>query len=160
MTQLPSTRARHISRKSCIGMSIQNDISIQLSHTVAPRNRFKRSALCTALATSLIGMTTGALADTANTNITDQPTDNQVPNSQAANGTSATLSNNDTQLDTALDALRLKNAVEQGIIDQSVLDNYSKLLDNHIDRITGRLTQAEGDIIVTHCFGSRQCRLT
>ncbi|MEJ6068707.1 outer membrane protein assembly factor, partial [Psychrobacter sp. 16-Bac2893] len=38
----------------------------------------------------------------------------------------AAISDDDRQLDMALDALRLKKAVEQGIIEQSVLDDYSE----------------------------------
>ena len=126
MTQLSSTRARHLSMKQRSRANIQHSTSIQPSPTDASRIRFKRSALCTALATSLVSMTTGALADTATTNIADQSTGNPVSNSQATTNTSATLSDDDAQLDAALDALRLKNAVEQGIIDQSVLDDYSE----------------------------------
>ncbi|MGO2997103.1 MAG: autotransporter assembly complex protein TamA [Moraxellaceae bacterium] len=126
MTQLSSTRARHLSMKQRSRANIQHSTNIQPSPTDASRIRFKRSALCTALATSLVSMTTGALADTATTNIADQSTGNPGSNSQATTNTSATLSDDDTQLDAALDALRLKKAVEQGIIDQSVLDDYSE----------------------------------
>ncbi|GAF54524.1 outer membrane protein [Psychrobacter sp. JCM 18901] len=47
-------------------------------------------------------------------------------NDTAITNSSATDQTDDTQLDMALDALRLKKAVEQGIIDQSVLDDYSE----------------------------------
>ncbi|MGB6924836.1 autotransporter assembly complex protein TamA [Psychrobacter sp.] len=124
---------------------IQNDSNNPSTYPVAPRKNFRRSALCTALATSLFGMAPAAMADTINnvnnTAITNssaaeqtdssQTFSNQNNNSQAANEQasikqSATLSDDDTQLDMALDALRLKKAVEQGIIDQSVLDDYSE----------------------------------
>ncbi|WP_425355832.1 autotransporter assembly complex protein TamA [Psychrobacter proteolyticus] len=145
MIKQPSTRA-------CKGLMMQRDIAIiqndsnNLStYPAAPRKNFRRSALCTALATSLFGMAPAAMADTINnannTAITNssaaeqtdgnQTLSNQTNNSQSANDQasikqSATLSDDDTQLDMALDALRLKKAVEQGIIDQSVLDDYSE----------------------------------
>ena len=76
-------------------------------------------------------MAPAALADTTNSvNSPNQPTSNQIAvdqsNSQPTSDQSTTLSDDDTQLDIALDALRLKKAVEQGIIDQSVLDEYSE----------------------------------
>ncbi len=131
MTQPPSTRARNILMRQRDSVSIQNDISIQSIHVGTPRIHFKRSALCTALATSLVSVAPAALAETTNTNITNPSTSNQVvktqlANNQTANNTSSALSDDDTQLDAALDALRLKKAVEQGIIDQSVLDDYSE----------------------------------
>ena len=131
MTQPPSTRARNILMRQRDSVSIQNDISIQSTHVGTPRIHFKRSALCTALATSLVSVAPAALAETINTNITNASTSNQVAktqsaNNQTANNTSGALSDDDTQLDAALDALRLKKAVEQGIIDQSVLDDYSE----------------------------------
>lgn len=131
MTQPPSTRARNILMRQRDSVSTQNDISIQSTHIGTPRIHFKRSALCTALATSLVSVAPAALAETTNTNITNPSTSNQVAktqlaNNQTANNTSGALSDDDTQLDAALDALRLKKAVEQGIIDQSVLDDYSE----------------------------------
>ena len=131
MTQPPSTRTRNILMRQRDSVSIQNDINIQSTHVGTPRIHFKRSALCTALATSLVSVAPAALAETTNTNITNPSTSNQVAktqsaNNQTANNTSGTLSDDDTQLDAALDALRLKKAVEQGIIDQSVLDDYSE----------------------------------
>jgi len=124
---------------------IQNDSNNLSTYPAAPRKNFRRSALCTALATSLFGMAPAAMADTVNnvnnTAITNSSVANQTDNNQTLsnqNNTSqatnnqasikqaATLSDDDTQLDMALDALRLKKAVEQGIIDQSVLDDYSE----------------------------------
>ncbi|ALF60460.1 autotransporter assembly complex protein TamA [Psychrobacter urativorans] len=72
---------------------------------------FGRTALFTALTSSLVGFGI-APAMAAETNNTANSTNNTA------------LS--DAQLDTALDALRLKKAVEQGTIDQSVLEEYSK----------------------------------
>ncbi|WP_261868738.1 autotransporter assembly complex family protein [Psychrobacter sp. JCM 18901] len=94
---------------------IQNDSNNPSTYPAAPRKNFRRSALCTALATSLFGMAPAAMADTIN-NVNDT----------AITNSSATDQTDDTQLDMALDALRLKKAVEQGIIDQSVLDDYSE----------------------------------
>ncbi len=124
---------------------IQNDSNNLSTYPVAPRKNFRRSALCTALATSLFGMAPAAMADTTNSvnntaitnssaadqtdsnrTLSKQNNNSQAANDQAAIKQSATLSDGDTQLDMALDALRLKKAVEQGIIDQSVLDEYSE----------------------------------
>jgi translocation and assembly module TamA len=119
---------------------IQNDSNNLSTYPVAPRKNFRRSALCTALATSLFGMAPAAMADTTNSvnntaitnssavdqTLSKQNNSSQAANDQAAIKQSATLSDDDTQLDMALDALRLKKAVEQGIIDQSVLDDYSE----------------------------------
>src|SRR5699024_8743354 len=57
------------------------------------------------------------------------PTPEPPSNSSAQSSSKRALSKDayeDSQLDIALDALRLKKAVEEGIIDQSVLDNYSE----------------------------------
>jgi len=142
MTQHPLTRARHITTKQRDRVSIQSNTSIQSFYVTAPRMYFKRSALCTALATSLVSIAPVALAETTNSiGGTSQSTSNQIANNQATNNTvnnnqvtstqtadnqSATLSEDDTQLNAALDALRLKKAVEQGTIDQSVLDDYNE----------------------------------
>ena len=145
MIKQPSTRACKglmMQRDTAI---IQNDSNNLSTYPAAPRKNFRRSALCTALATSLFGIAPAAMADTTNsvnnTAITNssaaeqtdsnQTLSNQINNSQSANDQasikqSATLFDDDTQLDMALDALRLKKAVEQGIIDQSVLDDYSE----------------------------------
>ncbi|MBP9647082.1 MAG: outer membrane protein assembly factor, partial [Psychrobacter sp.] len=57
------------------------------------------------------------------------PTPKPPSNSSAQSSSKRALSKDayeDSQLDIALDALRLKKAVEEGIIDQSVLDDYSE----------------------------------
>jgi len=57
------------------------------------------------------------------------PTPKPPSNSSAQSSSKRPLSKDayeDSQLDIALDALRLKKAVEEGIIDQSVLDDYSE----------------------------------
>lgn len=149
MKHQPSTLARNVSMMQCDTDNVREDIKIQdfqsnrfqktrrsaamATHGNTPRIYFTRSALFTALATSLVGfgMAPAALADTTN-NISSpkQPTSNQIAvdqsNIQPTSTQSTTLSDDDTQLDIALDALRLKKAVEQGIIDQSVLDEYSE----------------------------------
>ena len=111
----------------------------------ASRTHFTRSALFSALASSLVGfgIAPAALADTTtNANTDSQIIDSQ--NSDAQNKANQPFFNNvtqpptpkqprtdsqfssteDAQLDIALDALRLKKAVEQGVIDKSVLDDY------------------------------------
>ena len=154
MKHQPSTLARNVSMMQCDTDNVREDIKIQdfqsdrfqktrraaamETHSNAPRIHFTRSALFTALATSLVGfgMAPAALADTTN-NVSSPkpPTSNQIAvdqsnsqptSTQSTNTQSTTLSDDDTQLDIALDALRLKKAVEQGIIDQSVLDEYSE----------------------------------
>ena len=127
MTQHPLTRARNTTTKQRDRVSIQSNTSIQSVYVTAPRMYFKRSALCTALATSLVSIAPVALAETtSSTGVANQLTSNQMVSNQAADNQSATLSDDDTQLNAALDALRLKKAVEQGIIDQSVLDDYNE----------------------------------
>lgn len=125
-------------------ITIKNDSNNLGTYSVETRTNFRRSALCTALATSLVGMAPTAMAETTNivdnnaitsSSAVDQVDSNQTvsnssSDSQAASDQASinavTLSDDDTQLDMALDALRLKKAVEQGIIDQSVLDDYSE----------------------------------
>ena len=135
MEHQPSTLARNIPVKQRDTINIQDDIinqdlrkntrtAIVDTHSNVPRIHFRRSTLFTALATSLVGfgIAPAALADTVNTpNIPNQSVNNSVVTDQ-----SDMLLEDDTQLDKALDALRLKKAVEQGIIDQSVLDDYTE----------------------------------
>ncbi len=88
---------------------------------------FTRTALFRALATSLVGfgMSVGiAPAAFAATDLNTN-TANNASSSQLIKK-SANDADEESQLDIALDALRLKKAVEQGIIDQSVLDDYSE----------------------------------
>lgn len=105
---------------------------------------FARTALFSALSATLVGfgMTSAIAAEPiASVSIAD---DNLSPSAQARGNNQMSiqnttdqntnkrqneadvLSNQDEQLDLALDALRLKKAVEQGIIDQSVLDGYNE----------------------------------
>ena len=83
-----------------------------------PRRFFARTALFTAIASSVVGFgvapAMAAETDTVahNSNNGSSQANNSAPMSEA-------------QLDTALDALRLKKAVDEGFVDQSVLDDYS-----------------------------------
>ncbi|MDN3454041.1 MULTISPECIES: BamA/TamA family outer membrane protein [unclassified Psychrobacter] len=132
MIKQPSTRARNVLMIQRDTVIIQNDSTTLRTRTAVPRIHFTRSALFTALATSLVGIAPAALADTINhTNTSNQSINNHITNNQTANAQAfskqaVTLSEDDTQLDRALDALRLKKAVDQGIVDESVLDDYSE----------------------------------
>ena len=148
MKYQPSTLARNVSVMQNNRVNAQKDIKTRdlqsrhmqnplsqkarrvATHSNTPSIHFTRSAIFTALATSLVGfgMAPAALADTTNSvNFPNQPTtSNQIAVDQSTDTQSTTLSDDDTQLDMALDALRLKKAVEQGIIDQSVLDDYTE----------------------------------
>ena len=148
MKYQPSTLARNVSVMQHNRVNAQKDIKTRdlqsrhmqnplsqkarrvATHSNTPSIHFTRSAIFTALATSLVGfgMAPAALADTTNSvNFPNQPTtSNQIAVDQSTDTQSTTLSDDDTQLDMALDALRLKKAVEQGIIDQSVLDDYTE----------------------------------
>ncbi|MCD6251003.1 MAG: BamA/TamA family outer membrane protein [Psychrobacter sp.] len=126
MKNQPSTLASNVSVKQRNTMSVQSESH---TRTTAPRTHFTRSALFTALATSLVGfgIAPAALADTTNSsNTPDQSMTNQVAPNQIVANPPTSLMDDDTQLDRALDALHLKKAVEQGIIEQSVLDDYSE----------------------------------
>ena len=61
----------------------------------------------------------------SNQTVSNSSSDSQAASDQASIN-AVTLSDDEYSLDMALDALRLKKAVEQGIIDQSVLDDYSE----------------------------------
>lgn len=81
---------------------------------------FAKAALVSAVASVLFGTSLSAVAAVNNNpNKTAKSSTNSAPN-RLQN------LNRDDQLNAALDALRLKKAVEDGIIDQSVLDDYSE----------------------------------
>ncbi len=84
------------------------------------RHHFARSALFSAVTSVLVGFTM-ASASAAET----MPT---TANNTSANSADETLVDFDSeaQLNEVLEALRLRKAYEQGEIDKSVLDNYSK----------------------------------
>lgn len=161
MEHQPSTLARHLSvmqgnlsnrhagnRANTSTNTVKGAVIDDLQQT-APRTHFTRSALFSALASSLVGfgIAPAALADTttnantdsqiidsqssdtqnkANQSFFDNVTPPQPPTPKQPRTDSQFSSTEDTQLDIALDALRLKKAVEQGIIDKSVLDDYSE----------------------------------
>ncbi|TXD98234.1 BamA/TamA family outer membrane protein [Psychrobacter frigidicola] len=102
--------ARNVSSLSTNQSPSRKEVFSECAHS---RIYFARTALFTALTSSLVGfgITPALAAET-----------NDGANSNVSN--SSALS--DAQLDTALDALRLKKAVDDGIIEQSVLDDYKK----------------------------------
>lgn len=169
MKHQPSTLARHLSvmPRDTSDMPLH---SVKLAHLSYvnhihrngnPRVYFTRTAIFSALTTSLVGfgvsfgIAPSALAatdlnnNTANNASSSQliknsgndattaqpqrqsqpPTPKPPSNSSAQSSSKRALSKDayeDSQLDIALDALRLKKAVEEGIIDQSVMDDYSE----------------------------------
>ena len=86
-----------------------------------PRGHFNRSKLFTALASTLVGVGVASPVIAA-----DEGSNKTAPSAQFSSLAkyNALMSDEDSELDAALDALRLKKAVEQGIIDQSVLEDY------------------------------------
>lgn len=88
-----------------------------------PRTYFTRSTLFTALASTLVGFGVASPAIAAEDVKTNTNASAQFSSLSKYN---ALMTDQDAELDAALDALRLKKAVEQGIIDQSVLDDYSE----------------------------------
>lgn len=135
MKHQPSTLARHLSVMPR-DTSDMPPHSVKLAHLSYvnhihrngnPRVYFTRTAIFSALTTSLVGfgvsvgMAPAAFAATdLNTSTANNPSSSQVIKNIENDAYE------DSQLDIALDALRLKKAVEQGIIDQSVLDDYSE----------------------------------
>ena len=89
--------------------SIKNNSATSVQHAHSARSAFfARSALFTAIATSLMSVSMGSAL--AATDVSKR---------------AASISAN-TQTDNLLDALRLKKAVGQGIIDRSVLDDFNE----------------------------------
>ena len=135
MKHQPSTLARHLSVMPR-DTSDMPPHSVKLAHLSYvnhihrngnPRVYFTRTAIFSALTTSLVGfgvsvgMAPAAFAATdLNTSTANNPSSSQVIKNIENDAYE------DSQLDIALDALRLKKAVEEGIIDQSVLDDYSE----------------------------------
>lgn len=142
MKHQPSTPAHNLAMLSPATSVCQND-SIKSSTAIntndAPRLYFTRTALFSALTTSLVGVgcSLAPAAFAATTDINNSTINNsqiikkavtapsEMPKIANQSSQQASISN-DSQLDMALDALRLKKAVEQGIIEQSVLDDYSE----------------------------------
>lgn len=143
MKHQPSTPAHHLTVESPDSLARQNGVrksSTAISTIDTPRLYFTRTALFSALTTSLVGFgcsiapaAFAATADVNNSNINNSQTmikkaatsASEMPNTSSVSTVQPSISN-DSQTDMALDALRLKKAVEQGIIDQSVLDDYSE----------------------------------
>ena len=169
MKHQPSTLARHLSVMPR-DTSDMPPHSVKLAHLSYvnhihrngnPRVYFTRTAIFSALTTSLVGFgvsvaiapsafaATDLNNNTANNASSSQliknsgndattaqpqrqsqpPTPKPPSNSSAQSSSKRALSKDayeDSQLDIALDALRLKKAVEEGIIDQSVMDDYSE----------------------------------
>ncbi|WP_413520010.1 autotransporter assembly complex protein TamA [Psychrobacter glacincola] len=143
MKHQPSTPAPSLRVMSPDNLGHKDGVnkSSAASNTIdAPRLYFSRTALFSALTTSLVGFgcsmapaAFAATADVNNSNINNSQTmikkaatsASEMPNTSSVSTVQPSISN-DSQTDIALDALRLKKAVEQGIIDQSVLDDYSE----------------------------------
>ncbi|MBA2057508.1 BamA/TamA family outer membrane protein [Psychrobacter cryohalolentis] len=135
MKHQPSTPVHNVPVKlpdllGCQNSSIKSSAAISANYT--PRIYFTRTALFSALTTSLVGfgcsLAPAAFAATTDSNNSAISSQITAKNATAASPKTAkaAISDDDRQLDMALDALRLKKAVEQGIIEQSVLDDYSK----------------------------------
>ena len=135
MKHQPSTPVHNVPVKlpdllGCQNSSIKSSAAISANDT--PRLYFTRTALFSALTTSLVGfgcsLAPAAFAATTDSNNSAISSQITAKNATAASPKTAkaAISDDDRQLDMALDALRLKKAVEQGIIEQSVLDDYSK----------------------------------
>ena len=132
-----STSARNLAVMSPAILDNQSCLTKPIASSDTSRLGFTRTALFSALTTSLVGFGIAPVAFAATTADLNSNTINNSQiiknNARAAQATTAKspselppLSNDDKQLDIALDALRLKKAVEQGIIEQSVLDDYSE----------------------------------
>ena len=135
MKHQPSTPVHNVPVKlpdllGCQNSSIKSSATISANDT--PRLYFTRTALFSALTTSLVGFgcslapaAFAATTDSNNSAISSQITA-KTATAASPKTPKAAISDDDRQLDMALDALRLKKAVEQGIIEQSVLDDYSE----------------------------------
>ncbi|AGP49249.1 hypothetical protein PSYCG_08705 [Psychrobacter sp. G] len=135
MKHQPSTPVHNVPVKlpdllGCQNSSIKSSATISANDT--PRLYFTRTALFSALTTSLVGFgcslapaAFAATTDSNNSAISSQITA-KTATAASPKTPKAAIFDDDRQLDMALDALRLKKAVEQGIIEQSVLDDYSE----------------------------------
>ena len=133
MKHQPSTLARHSSGIPPAAASNAPLCSAKTAHPTHinpmdnPRVYFTRTALFRALTTSLVGF--GVSVAIAPSALAATDLNNNTANNASSSQVIKNIENDayeDSQLDIALDALRLKKAVEQGIIDQSVLDDYSE----------------------------------
>ncbi|WP_201585225.1 autotransporter assembly complex protein TamA [Psychrobacter jeotgali] len=82
------------------------------------RTYFARSALCTAIASTLfgLGITPTLAAESASSNLSQRQIANNTNNDNQS----------DQQMEAALEALRFKKAIEQGLIDPSVWESYNQ----------------------------------
>ena len=141
MKHQPSTPAHNLPVKlpdllGCSNGSIKSSAAINANGTSnandPPRLYFTRTALFSALTISLVGFgcSLAPAAFAATTDLNNSATNSQITANTAPAASpkipKAVISDDDSQLAMALDALRLKKAVEQGIIEQSVLDDYSE----------------------------------
>lgn len=133
MKHQPSTLARHSSGIPPAAASNAPLCSAKTAHPTHinpmdnPRVYFTRTALFRALTTSLVGF--GVSVAIAPSALAATDLNNNTANNPSSSQVIKNIENDayeDSQLDIALDALRLKKAVEEGIIDQSVLDDYSE----------------------------------
>ena len=133
MKHQPSTLARHSSGIPPVAASNAPLCSAKFAHPTHtnpmdnPRVCFTRTALFRALTTSLVGF--GVSVAIAPSALAATDLNNNTANNASSSQVIKNIENDayeDSQLDIALDALRLKKAVEEGIIDQSVLDDYSE----------------------------------
>ncbi|WP_201529079.1 autotransporter assembly complex protein TamA [Psychrobacter frigidicola] len=122
MSRQPLSRARkslYLLRVSQPSQDAMLSECTQYDYTHS-RTRFARTALFSALTSSLVGFGVApAMAAEANNLTNSKGSNNSTSNSSV-------MADADTQLDAALDALRLKKAVQQGIVDQSVLNDYNE----------------------------------
>ena len=135
MKHQPSTPAPSLRVMSTDNLGHQDGVnkSSAASNTIdAPRLYFNRTALFSALTTSLVGFGCSivpaafAATDDLNNNANNSQIMAKTATVAPIKTSNLLIADDDSQTDMALDALRLKKAVEQGIIDQSVLDDYSE----------------------------------
>ncbi|WP_350558793.1 BamA/TamA family outer membrane protein [Psychrobacter sp. CAL346-MNA-CIBAN-0220] len=129
MRRQPSTLPRNLScqPRGSQPSKVETITKRDLCSDAYPRLHFTRSALFTALASTLVGfgMTPAIAADTRS-DVSNPSSSQPLSQSQNQSINDTAIADNDDQLDAALDALHLKKAVEQGIIDQSVLEDYKE----------------------------------
>ena len=99
----------------------ENSNRVRSGYCAYPRRYFARTALFTAMTSSLVGFGIAPAMAAEASMIGDSGQDSLSTDSSVADKSKVDRS----QLDTTLDALRLKKAVEQGTIEPSVLEDYS-----------------------------------
>ena len=101
----------------------KNGSRIRPGYSAYPRRYFARTALITAITSSVVGFGTASAMAAEASALAGSRQDSLSTEPSATYSSKADADR--TQLDTTLDALRLKKAVEQGIIEPSVLEDYS-----------------------------------